>query len=141
MNKVIKRSISVLLMALMISVMALECIRLTGHEGESHAASPSIESIEYDPEDREVSFEFYGDVIFKSTSKVRIYSYKKKRGKIVKVYYQRYILERDEDGLEVRVKTLKYGRKYYFKITGVKSAYGGRYRTLKGSFRALDYDD
>ena len=91
-----------------------------------------VRSVEYDGEDRQVDFEFKGNVKWSGDPEVSI----ERNGK----EYSRGIIERDNDGLEVSVKRLDYGAKYSYKITGVASADGGSYKTVKGSFRAYGDD-
>lgn len=94
------------------------------------AAAPRVEDVEYDYEDREVNIEFYGRVQWKK-AKVKIYDGKGKQ-------YVRYIIEKDSDDIEVKTKRLKVGKKYRYKITGVKKRGTKDYKTIKGSFYAYD---
>ena len=88
-----------------------------------------VEEVEYDRDDRVVEFEFRGSVKWKSP-KVKI----TRGGK----NYAKKILSKDSDELEVKVKKLKYGAIYSYKITGVKNKKGTKYRTVTGTFRAVD---
>ncbi len=96
----------------------------------TYAKAPKIEDVEYDDEDREVNFDFYGRVMWHKP-KVTITD---KHGKS----YVIRINSRDRDDIEVKVKRLKYGAKYKYKISGVKVEGTSGYRTVKGSFRAYD---
>lgn len=89
-----------------------------------------IDSIEYDREDREVSFEFKHRVKWKN-SKVVITDSKGKS-------YVKRICEKDNDEIEVKVKNMKYGAKYSYKISGIKKVGGTKYQTIKGTFRVVD---
>lgn len=95
------------------------------------ASAPRVEDVEYDIEDREVNIEFYGRVQWKKNAKVKIYD---KKGN----QYVRYTIEKDSDDIEVKVKKLKIGKKYKYKITGVKKRGTKGYKTVKGSFYAYD---
>ena len=85
-----------------------------------------VEEVDYDAEDREVSFEFQGEVKWKKT-KVTIRNSKGKN-------MVRKIVEKDDDEIEVSVKKLSPGEKYIYKITGVARKGSKKYRTVKGSF-------
>lgn len=91
-----------------------------------------VESVEYDRDDREVEFEFRGSVKWRKSPapKVKI----TRSGK----NYAKKIIKKDSDELEVKVKKLKYGSIYSYKITGVKSKRGKKYQTVTGTFRAVD---
>ena len=88
-----------------------------------------IKDIDYDRTDREVEFEFKTSVKYKNP-KVKI----TRNGK----NYAKGIKDKDSHELEVKVKKLTYGKTYHYKITGIKSKNGKKYRTLKGTFRAVD---
>ncbi len=94
------------------------------------ASKPKVESVDYDAEDREVNIEFYGRVKWKK-AKVRIYDSNGKN-------YAKYIIEKDNDDIDVKVKRLKLGKKYKYKVTGIKKRGSGKYVTVKGSFYAYD---
>ena len=91
-----------------------------------------VEDVEYDRSDREVSFDFKGRVEWKS-AKVTI---KDGNGK----NYVKYIKEKENDGIEVKVKKLTYGKKYTYKISGVRNAGKSKWKTVYGSFKAVDND-
>jgi len=91
-----------------------------------------IEDIDYDRYDREVEFEFKTSVKYKNP-KVKI----TRNGK----NYANKIVDKDAHELDVKLKykkKLTYGKTYHYKITGIKSKNGKKYRTLKGTFRAVD---
>ena len=52
--------------------------------------------------------------------------------------YVKRICEKDNDKIEVKVKNMKYGARYSYKISGVKKIRGTKYQTIKGIFRAVD---
>lgn len=90
-------------------------------------ASPKVKKTEYDRHDKEVEFDFTTAVQWKSP-KVTISDGKKN--------YVVKILEKDGDSIEVRVKTLKKGAKYTYKITGARIKGNQTYKTVTGSFVA-----
>ncbi len=94
------------------------------------ASAPKVEDVEYDYEDREVNIDFVNRVQWKSGAKVKIM----RNGK----NYAKYIIEKDSDDVDVKVKKLAYGKKYTYKVTGVKKMGTRGYKTVKGSFYAYD---
>lgn len=90
-------------------------------------SSPEVKKVEYDRHDNEVDFDFKTAVQWKSP-KVTI----TRDGK----NYVSKILEKDSDGIEVRVKGLKKGAKYNYKITGVRVKGNKNYKTITGTFVA-----
>ena len=130
MIKGISRGISILMISITLCCTILGA-DITG-TGNAYAASTKIviEEIEYDPEDREVTIEFAHRVKYK---KLKVYIYDAKGKK-----YQRYIIERDSDEIEIAVKKLVYGRKYKYKIKGIKRWGAKKFKTIKGTFRAID---
>ena len=94
------------------------------------ATAPRVEDVEYDCEDREVNIEFYGRVQWKK-AKVKIYD---KKGN----QYARYIIEKDSDDIEIKTRRLRIGKKYKYKISGIKRRGTKGYKTIKGSFYAYD---
>lgn len=93
------------------------------------ASAPKVEEASYDVEDREVSIDFINRVQWKNP-KVKI-TYNGKN-------YTRYIISKDSDDIEVKVKKLPYGKKIKYTITGVKKKGTSGYKTVKGSFYAYD---
>lgn len=93
----------------------------------SAAAAPKIQEIDYDRKDREVTFDFTGEVQWKSP-KVRISDGKKN--------YVVKILEKDRDEITVRVKKLTRGNRYTYTITGVRAKGNKTWKTVKGTFIA-----
>lgn len=89
--------------------------------------APKTKKIEYDRRDNEVDFDFTTAVQWKSP-KVTISD--GKNNYVVK------ILEKDNDGIEVRVKKLKKGAKYTYRITGVRVRGNKEYKTITGTFIA-----
>lgn len=86
----------------------------------------SIKELEYDRGDKEMEIEFSGKVEY-SSAKVTV---KDSSGKS----YTAKIIEKENDGMEVRVSGLKKGSKYTVKVSGVrlKSA-GGSYSSVSKS--------
>ena len=97
----------------------------------SKKSNASVLKVEYDHEDREVCFDFKSRVQFKSP-KISITKGSKE--------YASYITDRDGDEIDVRVKALKQGVRYNYKITGVRKYGSGSYGTITGSFVAYDDD-
>ena len=87
-----------------------------------------MEDVEYDPKDREVSFDFQGFVSWKNP-KVTIRDAAGKN-------YVKNIEETGRDEIEVRVKKMTPGKKYTYKISGVSRRGKKAWRTVKGSFTA-----
>ena len=86
-----------------------------------------VEDVDYDREDKEVNFEFQGNVKWKN-AKVTI---KDSAGK----NYVKRINDKDNDEIELKVKGLTGGKKYTYKITGVARKGSNKYKTVKGSFK------
>lgn len=95
----------------------------------SAASAPKIEDVDYDHSDREVEFDFIGKVQWKNPT-VTI----TRNGN----NYAKYIISKDSDDLEVKVKKLSQGKKYSYKITGVKKKGTKGYKTVTGTFYAYD---
>jgi len=130
MTKKTVNTVLAVVLALMLCGAAVLVCGLTQKTEETSAASKiRIEEIEYDPEDREVSIEFAHAVRWKK-AKVKIL----KDGR----NYTRYIKELDSDECEVKVKRLKYGKRYKYRISGIKRRGAKRYTTISGTFRAID---
>lgn len=96
-------------------------------------ASVAVKEIEYDAEDREVTFDFKNNV---SYDNVKVIITNKNGTKT----YSTKIVEKDSDDLTVSVKGLKYGSTYQYKITGVKNPNSSSTKTLTGTFTAVDHD-
>lgn len=94
---------------------------------------PTIKDVEYDDEDREVSFEFRNDVYWKYARPLVKITTMSGTAKTVKY------LSKDRDEIEVRAK-LTPGVKYKYTIYSVKARGGSAYQNVSGTFRA-DYDD
>jgi len=86
-----------------------------------------VESVGYDDKDREVEFEFDARVQWKNP-KVVITDGKKE--------YQVKITEKDRRELEVKVKKLKKGKIYRYKITGICKHGAKSFGTISGTFMA-----
>lgn len=91
------------------------------------ATAPAVKEVDYDKGDREVEFEFKNRVQWKSP-KVTISD--------GKTNYVVRILEKDSDGIEVKVKKLTIGKKYTYKISGVRIKGNSAYQTISGTFKA-----
>ena len=80
----------------------------------------AIKSLQYDRGDKELEIEFSGRVEYKNV-KVTV---KDSSG----TSYTAKIIERENDGIEVRVSGLKQGQKYTVKVSGVRlKSLGGSY--------------
>ena len=88
-----------------------------------------IEDIEYDKYDKEVSFDFQTNVQW-NNAKVTITDSNGKN-------YVTKIIEKDRDSIEVKVKGMTYGKKYNYKISGIRKAGTKDYVTKKGTFKAV----
>ncbi len=86
-----------------------------------------VEDVDFDREDKEVNFDFQGNVKWKN-AKVVI---KDSAGK----NFVKRIKEKDNDGIEVKVKSLTSGKKYTYKITGAARKGSNKFKTVKGTFR------
>ena len=86
-----------------------------------------VEEVEYSAKKKILSFDFQGSLHYENL-KVII---KASDGK----QYVKKIIKADEDDIYVKVKKLKSGKKYRYKITGVARAGSSNYKTVKGSFR------
>lgn len=93
--------------------------------------STAVKSVEYDADDREVSFDFTNRVSY-NNPKVVITSKDGAKN------YTATIVEKDNDELTVRVKGLTYGKTYSYKITGVGANASSTSKTLQGTFVAID---
>ena len=103
-------------------------------DGETEAVSTKIvvKSVDYDPEDKKVDFEFKHNVQYKKNVKVTITYGKSKKN------YVTSIQELSNKSLEVKVRKLKYGRVYKYKINGIRRKGAKSYKTISGTFRAID---
>ena len=89
-----------------------------------------VEDVDYDKYDKEVEFDFQGRVEW-NDPKVTITDSDGKN-------YVTKIIEKDRDSIEVKVKSLSYGKKYNYKITGIRKAGTKDYVTKKGTFKAVN---
>lgn len=90
-------------------------------------AAPKVKKVENDRKDKEVEFKFTTKVQWKAP-KVTI--------KSGKTNYVVKIKEKDNDEIEVKVKSLTKGKKYTYKITGVRVNGTKAYKTVTGTFIA-----
>lgn len=93
------------------------------------AASPTVKKVDYDREDNELEIEFKTYVQWKNP-KVTISDGKKN--------YVVKIREKDSDSIELKVKKMTYGKKYTYKISGVRVKDNSTYKTITGTFTAKD---
>ena len=91
--------------------------------------TPKVKEVDYDKGDREVEFEFTTRVQWKGT-KVTITDGSKN--------YVTRIKEKDSDSIEVKVSKLTLGKKYTYKISGVRVNGANSYKTISGTFIARD---
>lgn len=94
-------------------------------------SSLSVQEVEYDAKDHEVTFDFNKSVTYKNPKVVITNTSGTKT-------YTTRIVERDSDELTVRVSDLKQGSSYKYTITGISS--NGTSKTLSGTFSAVDFD-
>ncbi|MDO5294136.1 MAG: Ig-like domain-containing protein [bacterium] len=97
------------------------------------ASTNLVKDVDYDVDDREVTFDFRNNVSYKN-AKVVITNTSNSKA------YTTRILEKDNDELSVRVSGLTKGNSYKYKITGVTSKADGSTKTLSGTFKAVDND-
>lgn len=97
------------------------------------ASTNLVKDVDYDAEDREVTFEFKNNVSYKN-AKIIITNTSNTKS------YTSTIVEQDSDELCARVSGLTSGRTYKYKITGVTSLANGSTKTLSGTFTAVDND-
>lgn len=92
-------------------------------------AAPAVKKFDYDREDNELEIDFKTKVQWKN-AKVTITDGKKN--------YVVKIKEKDNDGIELKVKKMKYGKRYTYKISGVRVKGNTKYKTITGTFIAKD---
>ena len=86
-----------------------------------------LKEVDYDAKDKEVEIEFDCRVDWKNP-KVTITRGSKD--------YVRAIEDKDNDGIEIKVKKLKAGKVYHYTITGISKKGSGKWTTVSGTFRA-----
>jgi hypothetical protein len=91
--------------------------------------TPKVKKTDYDKGDKEVEFEFTTKVQWKG-AKVTITDGSKN--------YVTRIKEKDGDSIEVKVSKLTSGKKYTYKISGVRVKDASGYKTISGTFIARD---
>ncbi|MBP3875301.1 MAG: hypothetical protein J6E41_06375 [Lachnospiraceae bacterium] len=96
---------------------------------QTPTTTPKVKEVDYDKGDREVEFEFTTRVQWKGT-KVTITDGSKN--------YVTRIKEKDSDSIEVKVSKLTIGKKYTYKISGVRIKGANSYKTISGTFIARD---
>lgn len=92
----------------------------------------TVEEVDYDYEDKELTVEFKNIVQWNSP-KVTVTDLNGKA-------FTARITERDSDEIEAKVKGLKVGKTYKYKITGIKAKGADNYTSVSGSFK-VRYDD
>lgn len=90
-----------------------------------------VKEIDYDVEDKEVSFEFSNNVSYKNVKVIITNTSNTKT-------YTTKITEKDKDELTVKVSGLKKGSKYKYTITGVTNKANNSTKKLTGTFTAVD---
>lgn len=91
--------------------------------------TPKVKEVDYDRHDKEVEFEFTTKVQWKG-AKVTITDGSKN--------YVTRIREKHSDSIEVKVSKLTLGKKYTYKISGVRVKGVKTYKTISGTFIARD---
>ena len=105
---------------------------VSGYFTVPNASRIVIDEIEYDTDDRELSVDFKTRVNWRYPT-VKVYT---TTGEFV---CGSRILEKDSDSIEVRLnKSLKYGKKYKVKISGIKARTATTYKTISKTFYAVD---
>lgn len=97
------------------------------------ATTNLVKDVDYDVEDKEVSFDFKNKVSYKNAKVVITNTSNTKT-------YTARIVEKDNDELTVRVSGLTRGSSYKYKITGVTNKSTGSNKALSGTFKAVDND-
>lgn len=97
------------------------------------ATGLKVREVDFDHDDRELSFEFNKNVNYNNVKVVITNTSGTKT-------YSTQMVEKDKDELTVRVNGLSVGKSYKYKITGVKAAGSSTNKTLTGSFVAIDLD-
>lgn len=93
-----------------------------------------VKDVDFDREDKEVSFDFDKNIKAKSGAYIII---KDSNGNVYSSKNSRIIC--DEDDIELFLdKNLTQGKKYTYEINGVKENTSNSYQTIKGSFTAYD---
>lgn len=100
----------------------------------STKSSLKVKDVDFDREDKEVSFDFDKNIKAKSGAYIII---KDSNGNAYSSKNSRIIC--DEDDIELFLdKNLTQGKKYTYEINGVKESTSNSYQTIKGSFTAYD---
>lgn len=104
--------------------------KVSGSFKTPKAQTVSIQEIDYDMEDSELSVEFSRRVDYQNP-RVAV---KDASGNS----YTAKIVEWDSDDMELWVPGLTQGQKYTFSVNGIKAKSATQYTTVKKSFRAVD---
>ena len=91
------------------------------------AGSISVKEVDYDSGDKEVEFEFLQNVEW-DCAVVKILDGKKNMTVRIK--------EKDHDGIEVKVKKLKKGKIYHYRIFGIRRSGEEMTEVISGAFKA-----
>ncbi|WP_138269256.1 Ig-like domain-containing protein [Anaerofustis stercorihominis] len=106
----------------------------TKETSNNSKSSLKVKEVDFDREDKEVSFDFDKNIKLKSGAYVII---KDSNGNAYSSKNSRIIC--DEDDIELFLdKNLKQGQKYTYEINGIKENVGNSYETINGSFTAYD---
>ncbi len=97
------------------------------------ASTNLVKDVDYDADDREVTFDFRNRVSYKNVKVVITNTSGTKT-------YKTRVVEKDNDDLTVRVSGLTRGQSYKYKITGVTNTKTKSSKTLSGTFKAIDND-
>ena len=90
------------------------------------SGAPKVESCKCKA-GKKVEVEFAGKVQYKNPA-VKVLDASGKK-------YEVKITDKDDDDIEFKVKGLKAGKKYTYKISGIRKKGNKKYTTVKGSFR------
>ena len=101
---------------------------------KTNKSNLEVKDVDFDREDKEVSFDFDKFIELKSDAYIII---KDSNGNTYSSKNSRIIC--DEDDIELFLdKNLKQGQKYTYEINGIKENVGNSYETINGSFTAYD---
>lgn len=95
------------------------------------ASSKLVKEVEYDNDDREITFDFTGNVVYRSP-KITITNTSGTKT------YASTIIEKENDECTVSVRGLKNGSKYKYTITGIRLSSASKSSTVSGTFIAID---
>lgn len=105
---------------------ALALVMTMGAVPSQAASAPRIEDVDYEG-NGVVEVEFAGDVKYRNV-KITVKDSKGKK-------YKARVVRKDADDIKFKIKKFKKGKKYTFRIKGVKRWNAGAYRTVKGKVK------